>query len=100
PPTDRPPARPFQHCLHGHRLRIGDVTPARAAAAGNREDHRDIGGVDPLFLRNTRRPREAALALTLPARRAQTLFSLRQETTNRHTAPPHPPPFRHVRPLL
>ena len=39
---------------------------AGSSAPGDRKNHRYLGGIDLLFIRNTDRPGEAAIAHTLP----------------------------------
>lgn len=84
PPTDRPPAGGLQHRLRSDRLRIRDMPLARAAASGNGEDHRHVGGIDLLLERDADGPSKAARGQRLSERGAQAISGIGKDAAETH----------------
>ena len=63
---------------------------ARAAAAGDGEDHRHVGGIDLLLERDADGPGQAALAQRLPERRAQAISGIGQHAAEAHAGGANP----------
>src|SRR6266481_10092749 len=90
PPVDPAPARSFQHRLRRTRFAVGDVALTWSATACDGEDHRHVGGIDFLMLRNAHCPCEPTFAQRLSERCAQTIPSIGKDTAEAYASSTNP----------
>src|SRR5262245_43990078 len=67
-PAGRSPSGGLQHGLRGDRRHVGNMSPTRAPACRDGEDHRHVGRIDLLLERYADRPVEAPFGERPPGR--------------------------------